>query len=300
MSLMQKIMFRIIKRGQKSYDPQNPKDYAAVRAAEEKGVPQKLPRGVMSREVDLEGIRGECLHTEKSPKNKCILYIHGGGFVTGSTRTVRPLTSALVKQMGYSLYSIEYRLAPEYPYPAAPEDCYHAYRALENKFGGNGIVIMGESAGATLALATVLRAKDEGISLPVCAVVLAPAVQFDHEFPSHRENLITDCMVSNLSEEVRATYLALDDPGILRNPYAAPYYGDYKGFPPTLIIASDSEVLRDDALFLNEKMQEAGVESIVHLYHNMMHIFPVAPTLPESKKAIQEIAEFVGKMWKKK
>ena len=299
MSLMQKIMFQIIKRGQTSYDPSRPRDYAANRAAEEKGVPQKLPKGIMSREVMLDSIEGELLYSDNNPKNKCIMYIHGGGFVTGSTKTVRPLTSELVKQTGYNLYSIRYRLAPEHPFPAAPEDCFRAYCALEKKYGGDGTVIMGESAGATLALATVLRAKDEGISLPACAVVIAPAVQFDQEFPSHRNNLATDCMVSNLTEEVRATYLISDDPSVIRNPYAAPYYGDYTGFPPTLIIASDSEVLRDDSVFLHEKMKRSEAESRLHLYHNMMHIFPVAPSLPESKEALREIRKFISEKSKK-
>lgn len=296
---MQKIMFYIIKRGQTAYDPSHPCNYAAKRAAEEKGVPQKLPKGIMSREVVLDGIEGEFLFSDNNSKDKCILYIHGGGFVTGSTKTVRPLTSELVKRTGYNLYSIRYRLAPEHPFPAAPEDCFQAYCALERKYGGGGIVIMGESAGATLVLSSVLRAKDEGISLPACAVVIAPAVQFDQIFPSHKDNLETDCMVSNLSEEVRATYLISDDPTIIRNPYAAPYYGDYTGFPPTLIIVSDSEVLRDDSVFLHEKMKRAGAESRLHLYHNMMHIFPVAPSLPESKEALREIKDFISEKSKK-
>lgn len=169
---MQKIMFHIIKRGQTSYDTSRPRDYAANRAAEEKGVPQKLPKGIMIREVMLDSIEGELLFSDNNPKDKCIMYIHDGGLVTGSTKTVRPLASELVKQTGY-----------------------------------------------------------------------------------------------NLTEEVRATYLISDDPSVIRNPYAAPYYGDYTGFPPTLIIASDSEVLRDDSVFLHEKMKRSGAESRLHLYH---------------------------------
>lgn len=298
MSMMQKLIFSFIKRGQMPYDPSKPRNYAASRTAEEKGVPQKLPRGIRNREVELDGIAGEMLYGENHPKDKCILYIHGGGFVTGSTKTVRPLTGELSKRTGINLYSIRYRLAPEHPFPAAPEDCFRAYHALEKKYGGENIAVMGESAGATLVLATVLRAKDEKTALPSCTVLIAPAVQFDQEFPSHKANLATDCMVSNLSEEVRATYLITEDPQVLRNPYAAPYYGNYEGFPPSFIIASDSEVLRDDSVFLDKKMRQAGVDSRLCLYHNMMHIFPVAPSLPESKSAIREIAEFVGKYLK--
>lgn len=291
MSFLHTIIFYFIKRGQTSYDPGVQPDYGKARAEEAKGVPQTLPRGVKSRKVTLDEISGEYLFSNGNPADQCVLYIHGGGFVTGSTKTVRPLTGTLVKTLGRNVYSIRYRLAPEHPFPAAPEDCFRAYQTLEGKYGGANIILMGESAGATLALATTLRAKDEGLSLPACVIALAPAVQFDQAFPSYTENLNTDCMVSNLCVQVRDTYLPHE--ADLCHPYAAPYYGNFAGFPPTLLIASDSEVLRDDSVFLHQKLLTAEVESKLSLYHSMMHIFPVIPSLPESKRAYREMREFV-------
>ena len=169
-----------------------------------------------------------------------------------------------------------------------------AYRWLLRQPFGKRIVIMGESAGGNLVLGTVLHARDEGLRLPECVVTLAPTVQYDQVFPSYLENLKTDCMVSNLSEETRAVYLRTDDPAALRDPYFAPYYGDYTGFPPTLLIASDSEVLRDDAVYLQEKLKDSGVHSELRLYHGLMHTFPLIPAIPESKKAYREIRGFVN------
>ncbi|MCD7954695.1 MAG: alpha/beta hydrolase [Lachnospiraceae bacterium] len=295
MSILHNIIFYFIKKGQTVYVPDNPPDYVQKRLSEEKGVPQGLPSGIHSKKVMLDGISGEHLYSEINKSGKHVLYIHGGGFVSGSTKTVRPLTGRLAKELGMDIYSIHYRLAPENSFPAAPQDCYRAYCALEKKFGGNNIILMGESAGGTLALASVLRAKDEKIALPACVVAMAPAVQFDRTFPSYHDNLATDCMVSNLCREVQDIYFQTTDEAVLHDPYGAPYYGDFSGFPPVMLIASDSEVLRDDSVCLQKKIQAAGSICELHLFHKMMHIFPVIPSLPESRRAYRLISTFVEK-----
>ena len=293
MSILHSIIFRAVERGKTSYDPQHPINYEAKRAAQEKITPQGLPHGVCAREVLEAEVSGELLYAEGNPEDTTVLYIHGGGFVVGSTKTVRPFTGRLVSLLGLNVLSISYRLAPEHPYPAAHEDCMSAYRWLLRQPFGKRIVIMGESAGGNLVLGTVLHAKDEGLRLPECSVLLAPTVQYDQVFPSYIENLKTECMVSNLSEETRAVYLCSNDPAALHDPYFAPYYGDFVGFPTTLLIASDSEVLRDDAIFLQDKMRKAGVKSELKLYHGLMHTFPLIPAIPESKQAYREIRAFV-------
>ena len=298
MSILHTIIFHAINRGKTTYDPSHPLDYAKKRAAQDRITPQKLPRGVKVREIDEPGITGELLYAEGNPADTTVLYIHGGGFVVGSTKTVRPMTGGMVSWLGINVLSIGYRLAPEHPYPAAHEDCMDAYRWLLGQPFGKKIVIMGESAGGNLILGTVLHAKAEGLRLPECVVALAPTIQYDQVFPSYTENLKTDCMVSNLSEETRDVYLCSDDPEKLHDPYFAPYYGDYTGFPPTLIIASDSEVLRDDAIKLDEKLKTAGVRSRLSLYHRLMHTFPLIPSIPESKKAYREIRWFADDVLK--
>lgn len=296
MSLLHDIIFFFIKKGQKPYNPNEKMDYQKARKNEEEGVPQNLPRKVLVKDIELDDVEGEFLYGEDNPRDKCIIYIHGGGFVGGSTKTVRPLTGELVKRLKRNIYSIHYRLAPEHPFPAAPEDCFKAYYALERKYGGENIILMGESAGGNLVLATALRAKAEGMTPPKCVIAMAPTVQFDQEFPSYTENLKSDCMVSNLCEQVQDIYLQSKDLNVLRNPYVAPYYGDFEDFPPTFLIVSDSEVLRDDALMLYEKLQNQNVKCKLSVYHNMMHIFEVIPSLPESKRAYKEIEDFIDEI----
>ena len=293
MSLMHSIIFCAINRGKRTYDPSRPFDYAAKRESQDRITPQRLPGGVKVKLFNGPEINGEYLYSENNPSETTVFYIHGGGFVVGSTKTVRPITGGMVKWLGLNVLSINYRLAPEFPYPAAHEDCMSAYRWLLEQPFGKRIVIMGESAGGNLVLGTVLHARDEGLRLPECAVTLAPTVQYDQVFPSYTENLKTDCMVSNLSEETRDVYLCSHDPEKLHDPYFAPYYGDYSGFPPTMIVASDSEVLRDDAVKLDEKLKTAGVKSRLVMYHKLMHTFPLIPSIPESRKAYFRITEFV-------
>lgn len=293
MSILHAILFRAIQRGKTVYDPAHPTDYVGKRAKMDHTTPQTVPMGVTVTKIDNDAVHGEYLSMAGNQKDAVILYIHGGGFVVGSTRTVRPMTGQIVKRMGMNVLSINYRLAPEHPYPAAHQDCMAAYRWLLRQPFGKRVIIMGESAGGNLILGTVLHAKAEGLPLPKCVVALAPTIQYDQVFPSYTENLKTDCMVSNLSEETRAVYLCSNEPEKLRDPYFAPYYGDYSDFPPTLIIASDSEVLRDDAIRLHEKLQAARVPGKLSMYHNLMHTFPVIPALPESKKAYREIRDFI-------
>lgn len=293
MSILHDIIFFFIKRGQTEYDPNNPPDYAKNRIEEAKGVPQGLPKGVKSELYTLNGNCAEYLYADDNPKNKLILHFHGGGFIAGSRKTVRPMLGAMVKALGRNILTVEYRLAPEHPYPAAFEDCANAYCRTLEKLNPQDITVMGESAGGNLALAAVLYARDQNLPLPASIVAMAPAVQFDCKFPSYLDNKKTDCMVSNLHEQVQDTYLRSRDEAVLHDPYAAPYYGDFTGFPPTLLIASDSEVLRDDSVNLCGKMQGYGVDCQLSLYHRMMHIFEVIPSLPETKKAFRQIREFL-------
>ena len=268
------------------------------RTAWDRITPQKLPKGVMSRPVDEDGVQGEFLYMEGNPQDTTVLYIHGGGFVVGSTKAIRPLTGNLVKTLGLNLLSINYRLAPEHQYPAAHEDCMNAYRWLLNQPFGKRLLIMGESAGGNLILGTVLHAKDDGLPLPGCVVGMAPTVQYDIDFPSYTENLKSDCIVAGISEETKADYVYCGDQEKLHDPYFAPYYGDFSGFPPTMLICSDTEFLRDDSVFLHEKLQKAGVTSRLCVFHKTMHIFPAFPVLPESKEAYRKIKDFVYEVMK--
>lgn len=294
MSLLHTILFCQLMKKKKPYDRNNPPDYFANQAKEAAAKPMKLHCGVTAEDIHLSGVYGELLRREVYSEEKIILYIHGGGFVGGTAKGRRFFTQSLVLRTGFNVISIDYHLAPCHPFPAAPEDCFVAYRELEKRYGGHNIALVGDSAGGNLVLSVVLQAKDHSIPLPACVVSISPTVQYDQEFASYKENLSSDCMISNLCEEMRDMYFQSDDLSILRNPYGAPLYGDFHGFPPTLVIASDSEVLRDDSVEVCSAMRNAGCDCKLSLYPNMMHAFPILPMVPESNRAQKEIKAYLG------
>ena len=228
---------------------------------------------------------------EKNPQDRIVLYIHGGGFVTGSTEARKGFTSYIVDKLGLNVVSIDYRLAPEHPFPAGPDDCLAAYKALLEKYRGNQIVLLGESAGGNLVLSLLLQIKDAGLPLPAGTFAIAPAVQFDKELDSYRDNADTDCIVANLSGEVFDTYLCTRDETVMKDPKAAPYYGDFTGCTPVVLWASKTEVLLDDSLIMFEKLQEQNVVTKLYLRDGMMHTWMIVPNFTESKKDLKVLGE---------
>lgn len=157
MSIIHSVVNRTLKKNKRVYDPKNPMDYPAARATEveqNKGV--KIPKAVKIEENTLGGVPVEWLTASNNPTDRIVMYIHGGAFVVGSVKTRRAFTSYVAETLGYNVVAVEYRLAPESPFPAAPEDCFAVYKALLDSYDAKHIVLVGESAGANLVLATLL------------------------------------------------------------------------------------------------------------------------------------------------
>ena len=288
MSLMHTIIFRSLMKNRSFYDPEKPKDYPAARRQEIKSVAMvKTPKDVTLREGTLGGVDAEWITGENNPADRIVLYIHGGGFVTGSSAARGGFTSYIAHELGLNVVSLDYRLAPEHPFPAGPHDCLAAYEALLEQFPAEKIVLLGESAGGNLVLSLLLQAKEKGLPLPAAVFALAPNVQYDRELPSYRENQATDCIVTNLCDEVCDVYLRSRDEAVLKDPVAAPLYGDYTGCPPVILWVSDSEVLLDDSLLLFEKLMEQNVTTKLYRRDGMMHTWIIIPQLSESKKDLE-------------
>ena len=183
--------------------------------------------------------------------------------------------------------SIDYRLAPEHPFPAGAEDCLAAYRALLERFPAERIVLLGESAGGNLVLSLLVQIKRSALPFPAACFAIAPTVQYDRELPSYRDNLSTDCIVSNLLEEMWDVYLCSRDRAVLENPVAAPCHGDFRGCTPVVLWASESEVLRDDSLLMFEKLKAQGVAARLYLRRAMLHAWLIIPALRESKQDLK-------------
>ena len=188
---------------------------------------------------------------------------------------------------------MDYRLAPEHPFPAALEDAVAAYRwLLADGADSRRIAVMGDSAGGNLAFAMLLKARDEGLPLPAAAVGLSPWLDLALASPSFRLNAEADPIL-NADEAPKFVeyYLAGADP---RMPYASPLYGDPAGLPPTLLQVGSDEILRDDSVRMAEKLRAAGCHVELEVWPRMPHVWHLfAPVLPEARRAIERIGTFL-------
>ncbi len=283
------LLFQYMKKHQRVYDPDNRPDYTALRSFSAPPVPQDMD----FEETEREGVPGEWIRLRGSRSRHIILFIHGGSFTSLDKGSDRHVCYYLAQRTGAAVYSTNYALAPEHPFPAAPNDCFAVYRSLASEYGAKNIILMGESAGSTLALSLCHIAKNRGIELPKAIVVLSPAVQFVKELPSYTENLDSDCTISNFLLEARTEYFQTTDPKVLEDPVASPLYGDFANFPPTIICASDSEVLKDDAVLLEQRITQSGSYCILELMHNMMHVYPMLIGLKEGREAMERVIAFI-------
>ena len=244
----------------------------------------------------------EWLLASSADPDRRLLYIHGGGWTSGSLDSHRPLSARLSAATGCAVLSVDYRLAPEHPYPAGLDDCLDCYDWLrENGPAGAGparsIFVAGDSAGGNLTLAVLLALKQRGSPLPNAAVTISPATDFLATGNSYRTRADRDPILTMGSEGMRmAADIYLQGNAKLDDPLVSPLYGDFAGLPPLLFQVGDAEVLLDDSTQAAEKARLAGIDVTLHVYPNMPHVWHTfAPYLPEATQAIGEIGSFVRK-----
>jgi acetyl esterase/lipase len=272
-------------------------DVMELRAIMQEMPLRPAPRRVIVDTVSLNGVATERLRTASANEKRALLYIHGGGFVAGVPGNHRPLTWRLADKLGVPVYAIDYRLAPEHPFPAALEDCVAAYRALlETELKPSAIVIAGDSAGGNLTLATALKLKTLGLPQPAALVCLSPATDWE-EKPSRLSNIGSDAMfVPAVFATVPAAYCPGRD---AHDPLISPLRGDLAGLPPTLIQCSGAEMLRDDGVFMAQKLNAAGVAATLEVWPGLFHVWQVmADFLPEGRRAIDAIVAFIKSNWR--
>ena len=251
------------------------------------------PSGTTTTRVNAGGVAGDCIATSVSDREHHILYLHGGAYAVGSPECYRHVTWRLARAAGACLLAIDYRLAPEHPFPAALDDAEAAYCWL--LAGGADparMAFIGDSAGGGLALALLMKLRDKGCALPGAAVALSPWTDLALTGASLGRNARADPMVDvKMIPAMARNYLAGADP---RTPYASPLYGDAAGLPPTLIQVGSDEVLHDDAVRMAEKMRSAGCLVEVEIWRRMPHVWHAfAPVLPEARQAIGRIGSFI-------
>jgi len=261
-------------------------------SAAERLVPSP-PSSIRTVEVDAGGVRAELIATPASDDDRHVLFLHGGGFIIGSPALYRHLTWRVATQARARVLAIDYRLAPENPFPAALDDAVAAYHwLLARGADPRRIAVMGDSAGGGLAFSLMLRLRDEGSPLPSAAVALSPWTDLALTGPSLRLNAVSDPLL-NAEDPPHfvADYLAGADP---RTPYVSPLYGDLAGLPPTIIQVGSDEVLRDDSVRMAERMRAAGCRVELEIWPRMPHVWHAfVPLIPEARRAIERIGAFV-------
>ncbi len=251
------------------------------------------PPGTRTLAVDAGGVRADWIATRAWQPGRHILFLHGGGFIAGSPALYRNLTWRIAAATHARVLSVDYRLAPEHPFPAALDDAVTAYRWLLAE-GANPerIAVMGDSAGGGLTLSLLLRLRDDGVPLPAAAVAVSPWTDLAMTGRSFTANAGADPLLStDQARRFVGYYLAGADP---RSPYISPLYGEPAGLPPTIIQVGSDEVLRDDAVRMAERMRAAGCRVELEIWPRMPHVWHLfAPVLPEAHRAIRRIGAFV-------
>ncbi len=258
----------------------------------ERWVPQP-PAGTETTRGKIGGVPAVRIATPASRPDRHILFLHGGGYVAGSPELYRHITWRIATAARAELVALDYRLAPEHPFPAALDDAVLAWRALLAEGADpRRLAVIGDSAGGGLALALGLRLRDEKAPLPAAIVALSPWTDLALSGASLRRNAETDPMQSAaIATSFAATYLNGADP---RDPYASPLYGDAAGLPPTLIQVGSDEVLRDDSVRMAERLRAAGCAAELEIWPRMPHVWHVfAAVMPEARRAIARIGAFI-------
>jgi acetyl esterase/lipase len=257
------------------------------------GMMSPLPDGACVEPVRVGALAAEWIHGAGAGDDATLLYLHGGGYALGSILSHRNLVARLSEAMAMRALLVEYRLAPEHPFPAGLEDARDVYRwLLGSGVPADRIVVAGDSAGGGLTTALLVALRDAGDPMPAAAVVLSPWTDLEVSGDTIELNAGTDPMIHRDGAlALAAAYLNGADP---RHPLCSPIHADLRGLPPLLVHVGGSEVLLDDSRRLARRAHEAGVDVSLEEWDDMIHVWHAfAPLLPEATEAIARIGTFV-------
>lgn len=235
-------------------------------------------------------VHGEWLRPRQPRRGRAMLYLHGGGYMAGNPRTHRAITTRLAHRLGTAVFALDYRLAPEHPYPAALQDALATWRwLLDEGWRADRLWLAGDSAGGGLALALMLACKQQGLPLPAAAALFSPWTDLTCSGTAVTENAARCAWFTAEHLHFAASlYAGRNPPG---DPLISPLLGDLSALPPLLLHASDSELLRDDSLRLEAKARAAGTTVRLRLWHGLPHAWPnFAGLMPEGDACLEDAA----------
>jgi acetyl esterase/lipase len=273
-------------------------DFPSMRASMEAGL-GLLPAldGTETLATEAGGVPAEWVSAPGADPDRVLLYLHGGGYCIGSIATHRSLVARLSAASGARVLNVDYRLAPENPFPAAVDDGVAAYRWLLGEGADpSRVAIGGDSAGGGLTAATLLALRDAGERLPAAGVLLSPWTDLTFSGESHRTRADEDPMVGVDGLRLMAdAYRGSED---AEHPLVSPLLADLTGLPALLIQVGTAEVLLDDATSLAKRAEAADVAVSLEVWDEMIHVFQAfAPLLPEAQQAIDRIGAYLRERW---
>ncbi|HKY91191.1 MAG TPA: alpha/beta hydrolase [Nevskiaceae bacterium] len=253
------------------------------------------PVGAKAEPVDAGGVPALRLSTPNAATDRAVLYLHGGGYVFGSSRSHRHLGEFLAREAAAQVFMLDYRLAPEHPHPAAVDDAVAAYRwLLASGFAPSRIAIAGDSAGGGLTFATLLAIRREKLPNPACAVPLSPWVDLECTGETMTTKAEADPMVHReFTAQLAGLYAPKEK---LRDPLVSPLHADLKGLPPLLIQVGERETLLDDSRRIAAIARAAGVDVTLEIEPGQIHVYQIfASRLDEGAAAIARMGAFIRK-----
>ena len=261
-----------------------------------RGLANRLPADVKVEPVTANGVKCEWTTTPDASTAKAVLFLHGGGYVIGSLDSHRHLVAEIGRTARARALAVDYRLAPEHPFPAAVDDALAAYRfLLSSGIQPGSIAIAGDSAGGGLVVAAMLSIRDAGLPQPACGWPISPWVDMEAAGGSMASKAATDPTVQKAGIlDMAKHYLAGANP---RHPLAAPIYADLRGLAPLLIQVGSAETLLDDAIRLAQVAGEADVAVDLQVWPEMIHVWHTYhPQLAAGRRAIAAGGEFIRVM----
>lgn len=293
-SIRSRIFYRMCKLFLSPFDVSNPLEQQRA-SMERLSKSYTLPRNVDIQPIFIGDMYSEWIRPADVRQGRAILYLHGGGYTMGSCNTHRSLAAWISAASQVSTLLIDYRLAPENPYPAALDDTINAFHyLLDQGIEPAKIIIAGDSAGGGLAIAATLLLRDKKEKLPGGIICISPWADLTMSGETMVTCSKTDPFITRETSILHANrYIGKHDP---KSPLISPIFADLSGFPPMIIQVGEYEVLQSDAVRLSENASRTGVDVSLEIWDGMWHVWHMlVGRMPESRRAIDKLGAFVRK-----
>jgi len=264
---------------------------------DETGLATPLPEGTRIEFISINSdITADWVIPQNPDSSKTILYFHGGGYSAGSSLSHRPICARIAHHSGCKILNVNYRRSPEHKYPAALEDALACYAWLQQSCPAQHIILMGDSAGGGLAMATLLAIKQKCLSMPAAAVGLSAWLDLECSSPSYETHKDIDLMAS--AGGLRFVGRAYAGKKINQDPLVSPFYArDLTGLCPLLLLIGGAETLLDENIHFAEQAKKDGVNVQIQIWPNMVHVWPsLYEVVPEAKIAIEGIGKWINSL----